>query len=846
LRSKKSAKRCKNMIFNPDWYENSRPDGVAVIEVINTETNKTWFIPLRKTVCEGTINGPLGDFSITHTFRFDKSTCPHTIEAFYRFPLPGDAAVHGFSVRFGEVEINSDLKPRVVAEEEYDRAKKEGKSAALLTRESPDVFTLSITGMHPDEDVVVTTKYYQAGRSEGTGFAFRIPLTTSPRYVRSDEVSSYKDAQPLALVRDPGHRFSLSITTFNGIIRSPTNALITDDKGVSRLSSGDIIPDCDCVLTWVPPDTIKQPSMQVFLDGHDDPCFLALVSTPAVSVKTYPRDVIIMVDHSGSMEGVKWEAATWAVEHFLRGLNETDYINICLFETHAYWFSPQPLPVTKERIKEAIEFIRDKRSGGTELGVALEQAFSQDRVAGKVSRQVLIITDAEVTDSGRILRLIEDEVCHTDPRRCSILCIDAAPNSTLALQMAERGGGVAKFLTSSPEEEDITSALDEILRLLDAPAAIGLSIAVNRGTLLVDGRRVTKLNDYQCDIDIGDLPCGITAWVAAKAPIGDEPLTFTLHGCGTGLEIPVTTWPAVRALFGARLITELESISQAGYAWYELTKRLSALGFFNISIPDDEKKVYHENKVTGTLDITRKIIIEESLKYGILSSETAFIAVRNEKGETVKETVIVPNALPKGWSDSFLSSGRKCSTRILLPKTRKIPSMPGGGSMLDLSARNINYSSMIMQPDGTMKLPNRNPGRSTLSDIPVGYSFRANQTGWCMFSGRPVFEQGVAVLYNSALQQYPKTIPDIPVLHRLCITIDRTLVRANSRLEIQLFVDDPAVPKVKVSVRDLVKSGGCRPLNIRWVKGSIIVLKMFDPNGELGQCPANIKIELSG
>jgi len=836
------------MIFNPDWYENSRPDGVAVIEVVDKETNKKWFIPLMKTVCEGTITGPLGDFSVTHSFRFETSTCPHTIEAFYRFPLPGDAAVHGFSVRFGEVEIHSDLKPRVLAEEDYDRAKKEGKSAALLTRESPDVFTLSITGIPPDEDVVVTTKYYQAGRSEGPGFTFRVPLTTSPRYVRSDEVSSYKDAQPFALMRDPGHRFSLSIATLNGVIRSPTYTLSTDANGVSKLSGGDIIPDRDCVLTWTPLETTNHPAMQVFLDGSEDPCFLALINTPTGDVKTYPRDVILMVDHSGSMKGTKWEAATWAVEHFLRGLNETDHLNICLFETHAYWFSPQPLLVTKERINEAIEFIKDKRSGDTELGVALELAFSQNRVPREVSRQVLIITDAEVTDSGRILRLIENEIRHSDPRRCSILCIDAAPNSTLALQMAERGGGIAKFLTSSPEEEDITTALDEILRLWSAPAAIGLSLAVNRKTLLVDGRRVTKMDDHWCDIDIGDLPCGVTAWVAAKAPAGDEPLSFTLHGCGTSSQIPVSTWPAVRALFGARLITELELISQAGFAEHELTKRLGALGFSNISIPGDEKTVYHENKVTGTLDITRKIIIEESLKYGILSSVTAFIAVRNEAGERVQETVIVPNALPKGWSDSFLSSNRKCkSTMVQLPKTRKDRFMyAGGGSLLDLSARDSNYSSMIMQPDGTMKLPDRNLGKSTLSDIPVGYSFRARPTGWCIFSGRPIFEQGVAVLYNSAFQQDPKSIPDIPVLHRLCITIERTLVRDNSRLELQLFVDDPAVPKVKVSVGDLVKSGGCRPLNIRWVNGSAIVLKMLDPDGELRQIPANIKIELSG
>ena len=834
----------KNMIFNPNWYDNSRPDGVAVIEVVGIESEKKWFIPLRKTNCEGTVTGPLADFSIVHTFRFEKNTCAHKIEALYRFPLPGDAAVYGFSVRFGEVEIHSDLKPRLKAEEEYDNAKKEGKSAALLTRESPDVFTLSITGISPDEDVIVTTRYYQAGRSEGPGFSFRIPLTTAPRYVRSDEVSSYKAAQPLSLLRDPGHRFSMAITTLNGTINSPTHILTTSDKGITGLAAGDIIPDFDCIIVWTPVEAANRATMQVFSDGREDPCFLALVTTPSGSVQTYPRDVILMVDHSGSMEGTKWEAATWAVGQFLRGLNGMDYINICLFETQTYWFSPQPVPATKERIQEALEFIQDKRSGGTELGVPLEQAFSQNRVPGKVSRQILIITDAEVTDSGRILRLIENEIGHTNTRRCSILCIDAAPNSTLALQIAERGGGIAKFLSSSPEEEDITSALDEILRLWNAPVAIGLSLAVNRGALLVDGRRVTKISDNRCDIDIGDLPCGVTAWVAAKAPLGDEPLTFTLHGSGNPSEISVTDWPAVRALFGARMITELELLAQAGYDQHELTKRLGYLGYPYPPVQHEENKVYHENQAGRTLEIMRDIIIEESLKYGIVSSETAFIAVRNEAGESVQETVIIPNALPKGWSDSFLMSTRKCSpSKAIMPEKRCVRRAPAGGAMIDWIGGGVPGYSMIMQPDGTMKLPEQERTSSPVASAPLGYNPRAGSSEWCIFSGKPIFEQGVAILYNS---RNSGTVPDIPLFRRLCITIDRTLVHENSRLELQLFVDDSAVPKVKISVTDLIRSGGCRPLNIRWERGASMVLKMLDPDRELWQVPANIKIELIG
>src|SRR5262249_47470388 len=146
-----------------------------------------------------------------------RAQCDQVLEAVYRFPLPGDAAVTGVRVRFGAVEIQAELKERERAEQRYEEAKRQGRQAALLTRESPDVFTLQVAGIVPDQDVVVETDYVQLARAEGAGWSLRIPLTTSPRYVRSDELHSrHAQGQPLALLRDPGHRFSLDVTVVGG------------------------------------------------------------------------------------------------------------------------------------------------------------------------------------------------------------------------------------------------------------------------------------------------------------------------------------------------------------------------------------------------------------------------------------------------------------------------------------------------------------------------------------------------------------------------------------------------------------------------------------------------------
>jgi Ca-activated chloride channel family protein len=119
--------------------------------------------------------------------------------------LPSPACV------YGAVEIHADLQERQQAESAYQEARQRGQQAALLTRESPDVFSLSVAGLKPDQDIVVETSYVQLARMEGPSWSLRLPLTTAPRYVRSDELDArHAQRQPLLLLRDPGRRFGLS------------------------------------------------------------------------------------------------------------------------------------------------------------------------------------------------------------------------------------------------------------------------------------------------------------------------------------------------------------------------------------------------------------------------------------------------------------------------------------------------------------------------------------------------------------------------------------------------------------------------------------------------------------
>src|SRR4030042_6331308 len=196
-------------MFNRAVYVNSRPDGIGVLEVAKGEEaikeQPRLFVPLKRTELRGEIAGPLASLHLTQVYGYSKEQMDKVLEAVYRFPLPGDAAVTGVTVTFGDVQIKAELKEREEAEEEYEKAKQEGRQAALATRESPEVFTLQGSGIQPDQDVKVDTSYVQLARAEGEEWSLRVPLTPAPRYVRSEEATTHQaHGQPLLLLRDPG------------------------------------------------------------------------------------------------------------------------------------------------------------------------------------------------------------------------------------------------------------------------------------------------------------------------------------------------------------------------------------------------------------------------------------------------------------------------------------------------------------------------------------------------------------------------------------------------------------------------------------------------------------------
>lgn len=901
-------------MFTNNQFENSRSDGFAVLEVAETSPKAPrQFIPLRRTELAGDIIGPLADLRLTQVFGYSAAQCDKTLEALYRFPLPGDAAVTGVAAVFGDVEIRADLKERAQAEADYEQAKARGQQAALATRESPDVFTLRVAGLQPDQEIRVETTYVQLARMDSGEWSLRIPLTTSPRYVREDEANSrHASGQPLALLRDPGHRFSLDLRFPDAAtVTSSTHPLAAAaEEGALRvrLEAGEVIPDRDCVLRWRAAQESQHPALHLHLyeDRSDKMVyFLALIAPPSdrAAQEAVARESVLLVDHSGSMHGPKWEAADWAVKQFLNGLTPKDSFSLGLFHDDVTWFSDRPRRADAGTVSAAIAFLeKHKDSGGTNLGVALEQALAQKREVGEASRHILVLTDVEVSDGGRILRLAETESARADRRRISVLCIDAAPNSLLARELAERGGGISAFLTSEPDQEDISTALDRILEDWAAPVMAGLRLEVNRPGAQAVGRATLQASRAGGSaIDVGDLPAGRALWIAGRVPRGESAdLSFRLMAAN-GREVAArrcdlaagSAATGVKALFGASRVLALEYLTTAYYQEDDLRLQLQRLGYDANAYENksDRATVYAENTQQNALEGLRPLLAREALRYGLASSETAFVAVRQEAGKIVEDTAIVANALPSGWSDDFEYASYSLAAPTQAPNYYSGAPQAGSAMMLSsyMSAGATPHSPPvapsagdaargIVVPTGSATPPSASAGppqpgqfdtnspaaRSgggilgaaaglfkRASSQPASQQSRSGgagvrnsvmaesvtsvkeQTG-PLYAGAPVFTGREAVLFDTSRAEDAQRLGPNVTLTRLILGFTSVLTDASaldSGLAIVIYIDDLASPRARVRLADLMKQSGIRPLNLKRTGGQAVRIVLDDPNG---------------
>lgn len=434
------------------------------LQVVDERGSPKAICPLKHTDVRVEISGFLSRVNVTQEF---ENPFRERIEAVYTFPLPASAAVDDMTMVVGDRTVRGKILRREEAQAVYDAAKQGGQVASLLNQERPNIFTQSVANILPGEQIKITISYVETLKYEDGSYEFSFPMVVGPRYMPgnatgqkgsgySPDTTQVPDAsrispRPVADGMRAGHDVSLDIMLDAGVP-------IDDIKGKShevdferlsahsarvRLKKNSVIPNKDFVLRYDVAGKSIQDALLTHRSGKGG--YFTLILQPpdrVTAADVTPKELVFVLDTSGSMEGFPIEKAKETMKLALDGLYPGDTFNLITFAGDTRIMFPKPVPATPANLRKAQAFLSSSSgSGGTEMMTAIKAALdptdSQDHV-----RIVCFMTDGYV---GNEMEIIAEVQKHPKARVFGF-GIGGSINRFLLDKMSEAGRGEVEYV----------------------------------------------------------------------------------------------------------------------------------------------------------------------------------------------------------------------------------------------------------------------------------------------------------------------------------------------------------------------------------------------------------------
>ena len=554
------------------------------------------------------------------------------VEGVYVFPLPERAAVDHLSMQVGSRSIEGEVREKEDARRVYDAAKSQGRKAALVEQQRPNLFTNSIAHIGPGETVRVTIEYQQALTYDNGQYKLRFPLAATPRYVPAvakangagGEIATYGDAPLVAPayadagVGGPVNPVDIAVLIDAGVpIANVTSSY--HDAALQKAGDGRIgvtlvkeqeEADHDFELTWSLAGAAA-PQGALFreaLGGREYALLMLVPPAPDALEKaahaSVPRETILVVDTSGSMQGTSITQAKAAVMQALDRLTSRDRFNLVEFNSILRPFSQQALPANAANIAAARDWVQGLRAdGGTEMAPAISFALDGAAPAGYL-RQVVFMTDGGVSDENALLGLIAAKLGNA---RLFTVGIGSAPNSHFMTKAAEFGRGTFTYIG---DVREVQRKMGELFAKIEAPVLQDVAIT------WPDGTPVETFPARVPDLYLGE-PIVVTAsarsfagTVIVSGKRGTEPWSVALT--------PSPSQAGVGALWARAKIGSLMDTLARGA---------------------DAASV-------------RPAVVEVALEHHLVSAYTSLVAVDvTPTGPAFTKTAMVRSSLPRGYGE---------------------------------------------------------------------------------------------------------------------------------------------------------------------------------------------------
>jgi Ca-activated chloride channel family protein len=646
--------------------------------------------PLKHTDVKAEISGFLSRVRVTQEF---ENPFKEKIEAVYTFPLPQNAAVDDMTMTIGDRTVRGKILPREEAQAVYDAAKSNGQVASLLDQERPNIFTQSVANILPGEQIKITISYVETLKYEDGAYEFVFPMVVGPRYIpgtqrvskRGNGFAPDTDQVPDASRITPkmipaglrsGHDISLDIQLDAGVLVDSltSKSHLVDMERDSphsahvRLKDGATIPNKDFVLRY----DVAGGSIQDALLTHrsDKGGFFTMILQPPDRVTVAdvtPKELVFVLDTSGSMEGFPIEKAKETMKLALDALNPSDTFNLITFAGDTEILFPQPVPATKGNLSKAQSFLSARSgSGGTEMMTAIKAALepSDDQTHIRI---VCFMTDGYV---GNDMEIISEVQKHQNARVFAF-GIGESVNRFLLDKMADAGRGEVEYVALSDDGSAAAKRFHERVR---NPLLTDISIEWN-GLPVADvyPQRIPDLFSAKPLILSGRFTSAANGTIRLKGKMA---------GSDFVREIPVSfpetmaAHDVLSSLWARRRIDDLMAEDYGGAQNGEMRSEL------------------------------KQTITQVGLEYRLMTQFTSFVAVEEmvvtDGGQPRR--IDVPVEVPEGVNQSMVDADEAAPIGYSggLAKSRRVARGAGGGGGGGVGGGVVGYGKA---PAGTVALP---------------------------------------------------------------------------------------------------------------------------------------------